>query len=185
MNIFIIIICAYTGFTMFLEWITTEDNFTGFQKFDNSSHIMNNKYSQDFTGFQKFDNSSHIVNNKYSHFNYLTHQQCNIKNQYVYDQQTLLSFNEQVGIKILPQTVKLIRSLGLQRKWKHKQRGKRAGRNRGKVIKQTGIWIKCIPTPEFTKNVSFLTANCRSAPKSGRGTQVRIFMIEKTLILEF
>ena len=45
MNFFIIMICAYTGFTMFLKWITTEDNFTGFQKFDNSSHIVNNKYS--------------------------------------------------------------------------------------------------------------------------------------------
>ena len=83
-------ICAYTGSTMFLKWITTEDN---------------------FTGFQKFDNSSHIVNNKYSHLNYLTYQQCNIKNQYVYDQQTLLSFNDQVRIKILPQTVKCNRSL--------------------------------------------------------------------------
>ena len=51
MNIFIIMICAYTGFTMFLKWITTEDYFTGFQKFDNNSHIVNNKYSrisQDF-----------------------------------------------------------------------------------------------------------------------------------------
>ena len=157
-------ICAYTGFTMFLKWITTEDN---------------------FTGFQKFDNSSRVVNNKYSHLNYLTCQQCNMKNQYVYDWQTLLFFNEQVRIKILPQTVKRIRSLGLQRKWKHKQRRKRAGRNRGKVIKQTGIniddiiWIKCITTQEFTKNVSFLTANCRSTLKSRSDTQVRNFMIEK------
>ena len=125
------------------------------------------------------------MNNKYSHFNYLTHWQCNIKNQYVYHWQTLLFFDEQVGIKILPQTVKLIRSLGLQRKWKHKQSGKRAGRNRGKVTKQTGInidniiQIKCIPTQEFTKNVGFFTANCRSALKSGRDTQVRNFMVEK------
>ena len=65
--------------------------------------------------------------------------------------------NEQVRIKILQQTVKLIRSLGLQRKWKHKQRGKRAGRNRGKVIKQTGInidniiQIKCIPTQSLQR----------------------------------
>ena len=64
MNIFIIMIYAYTGFTMFLKWIATEDN---------------------FTGFQKFDSSSHIVNNEYSHLNYLTYQQCNIKSQYVYD----------------------------------------------------------------------------------------------------
>ena len=78
MNIFIIMICIYTGFTMFLKWITTEDN---------------------FTGFQKIDNISHIVNNEYSHLNYLTYQQGNIKNQYVYDQQTLLSFREQVRIK--------------------------------------------------------------------------------------
>ena len=151
---------------MFLKWITTEDN---------------------FTGFKKFDNSSHIVNNKYSHLNYLTYQQCNIKNQYVYDWGTLLFFSEQVRIKILPQTVKLIKSLGLQRKWKHKQRGKTAGRHRGKVIKQTGInidniiWMKCIPTQEFTKNVSFFTANCISALKSGRDTQVRNFMIEKNI----
>ena len=64
MNTFIIMICVYTGFTMFLKWIITEDN---------------------FTGFQKFDNSSHIVNNEYSHLNYLTYQQSNIKNQYACD----------------------------------------------------------------------------------------------------
>ena len=99
----------------------------------------------------------------------------------------IIIFNEQVRIKILPQTAKLIRSLGLQRKWKHKQRGKRACRKRGKVIKQTGInidniiQIKCILTQEFTKNVSFFTANCRSALKSGRDTQVRNFMIEKKI----
>ena len=67
------------------------------------------------------------------------------------------------------------------------QRGKRAGRNRGKVMKQTGIntdniiWIKCIPTQEFTKNISFFTANCRSALKSGRDTQVKNFMIEENI----
>ena len=55
------------------------------------------------------------------------------------------------------------------------------------MIKQTGInidniiRIKCIPTQEFTKNVSFFTANCRSALKSGRDTQVRNFMIEKDI----
>ena len=166
MNIFIIMICAYTGFTMFLKRITTEDN---------------------FTGFQKFDNNSHIVNNEYSHLHHLTYQQCNIKNQYVYDQQTLLLFNEQVKIKILPQTVKLIRSLRLQRKWKHKQRGKGAGRNTEKKIKKAEInidniiWIKCIPTQEFTKNVSFFTTNCRPTLKSGRDTQVRNFMIEESI----
>ena len=81
MNIFIIMRCAYTGFTMFLKWIKTEDNFTGFQNVDNSFHIVNN---------------NHLI---------LIYQQCNTKNQYVYDQQTLLSFNDQVTIKILPQDV--------------------------------------------------------------------------------
>ena len=98
MNFFIIVICVYTVFTMFLKRITSEDN---------------------FTGFQKYDNSSYIVNNEYLHLHHLTNQQCNIKNQYAYDKQTLLLFNEQLRIKISPQTVKLIRSLGLQRKWKH------------------------------------------------------------------
>ena len=36
-----------------------------------------------------------------------------------------------------------------------------------------------MPTQEFTKNVSFFTANCRSTLKSGRDTQDRNFMIEK------